>query len=96
MQCLMLTCVSLPSSGITSFIFTKYGQGYYLLTSSEYQKVTLSARYQGDIKCTIELPEGMRPEAPQEPEPQAAGGETAGGGEPAPAAAGGEQPASEG
>lgn len=70
-------------SGITSFIFTKYGQGYYLLTSSEYQKVTLSARYQADVKCTLELAEGMRPEPPKEPEPQPA--------EQAPAAEGGEQ-----
>lgn len=74
-------------SGITSFIFTKYGQGYYLLASSEYQKVTLSARYQGDTKCTIELAEGMRPEAPQEPEAPA--------GEAAAVAEGGEQPASQ-
>jgi len=64
------------SSGITSFIFTKYGQGYYLLSSSEYQKVTLSARHTGEAKCTIELAEGMRPEPVEEPEPVVAAGTT--------------------
>lgn len=63
-------------SGITSFIFTKYGQGFFLLTSSEYQRISLSARMQGDSACTLELAEGMRPEPPPEPEtePEAAAG----------------------
>lgn len=56
-------------NGITSFIFTKYGQGFYLATPSEFQRVTLSARYQGEAQCTITLPEGMRPEPEPEPEP---------------------------
>ncbi|WAQ96727.1 L2GL1-like protein [Mya arenaria] len=62
-------------NGITSFIFTKFGQGFYLFSSSEYQRVTLSARYQGEPKCTMELAEGMRPEPPEELEPEAAGTE---------------------
>ncbi|XP_060562320.1 lethal(2) giant larvae protein homolog 1-like [Ruditapes philippinarum] len=55
-------------NGITSFIFTRYGQGFFLLTSSEYQRISLSARTQGEPTCTLELAEGMRPEPPPEPE----------------------------
>lgn len=83
----MYLCIStinfalLSFSGITSFIFTRYGQGFYLMTSSEYQRVSLSARYSGEAMCTLELAEGMRPEPPPEPEPQPETG--AEGGEPA-------------
>lgn len=72
-------------NGITSFIFTKYGQGFYLITSSEYQRISLSARVQGEPKCTLELAEGMRPEPPPEPETQPEAG-----------AEGGEEQAKEG
>ena len=57
-------------SGITSFVFTKYGQGFYLRTASEFERLTLSARYQTKAKCELELAEGMRPAPPPEPEPQ--------------------------
>ncbi|KAH3872012.1 lethal(2) giant larvae protein homolog 1-like isoform X2 [Dreissena polymorpha] len=57
-------------NGITSFLFTKFGQGFYLFSSSEYQRVTLSARYQGEPKCTLQLAEGMRPERPVEEQNQ--------------------------
>lgn len=61
-------------NGITSFIFTRYGQGFYLLTSSEYQRVSLSARTSGEPRCTLELAEGMRPARPAEEEKGAEGG----------------------
>ncbi|XP_053393293.1 lethal(2) giant larvae protein homolog 1-like isoform X2 [Mercenaria mercenaria] len=70
-------------NGITSFIFTKYGQGFFLLTSSEYQRISLSARVQGEPMCTLELAEGMRPEPPPEPETQPEPEAGAEGGEPA-------------
>lgn len=53
--------------GISSFIFTKHGQGFYLLSSSEYARVTLSSRNVTEPNCMVELKEGMRPEP--EPEP---------------------------
>ncbi|CAG2248230.1 LLGL [Mytilus edulis] len=54
-------------TGISSFIFTKHGQGFYLLSSSEYARVTLSSRNVTEPNCMVELKEGMRPEP--EPEP---------------------------
>lgn len=54
-------------TGISSFIFTKHGQGFYLLSSSEYARVTLSSRNVTEPHCTVELKDGMRPE----PSPEA-------------------------
>ncbi|XP_052070138.1 lethal(2) giant larvae protein homolog 1-like isoform X2 [Mytilus californianus] len=55
-------------TGISSFIFTKHGQGFYLLSSSEYARVTLSSRNVTEPNCTVELKDGMRPEPEPEPE----------------------------
>lgn len=55
--------------GISSFTFTKYGQGFFLVSASEYSRVTLSARNITEPMCDVELAEGMRPEQPSEPEP---------------------------
>lgn len=57
-------------NGITSFIFTKYGQGFYLRTPSEFERLTLSARYKTQASCEIELAEGMRPQLVPEPQPE--------------------------
>ncbi|VDH99093.1 lethal(2) giant larvae protein [Mytilus galloprovincialis] len=66
-------------TGISSFIFTKHGQGFYLLSSSEYARVTLSSRNVTEPNCMVELKEGMRPEPEPEPvvvvEPQKEEGE---------------------
>lgn len=56
-------------SGISSFTFTKQGQGFFLNSPSEYIRVTLSSRYVTEPNCAIELQEGMRPEPEPEPEP---------------------------
>ena len=56
-------------TGISSFIFTRHGQGFYLLSSSEYARITLSSRNVTEPNCSVELKEGMRPEPVPEPEP---------------------------
>lgn len=57
-----------PCSGISSFIFAKNGQGFYLSCSSEFCRTSLSKRYVTQPQCTVELQEGMRPEPePEEP-----------------------------
>lgn len=56
-------------NGISSFTFTKQGQGFFLNSPSEYIRVTLSSRYVTDSNCAVELKEGMRPEPEPEPEP---------------------------
>ncbi|CAH1794883.1 unnamed protein product [Owenia fusiformis] len=56
--------------GISSAVFTKNGQGFYLGSPSEYVRFSLSARYTSTPLCMVELKEGMRP-PPPEPEPEA-------------------------
>lgn len=48
-------------SGISSIVFTKTGQGFYLHSPCEFQRFTLSARDMLEVKCKIDLPEGSRP-----------------------------------
>lgn len=43
--------------GICSFIFTNNGEGFYLKSSSEYQRFTLSARRSDQQECHIKLAE---------------------------------------
>lgn len=57
-------------SGISSFTFSKNGQGFYLQSASEYARVTLSARYVTEPTCSLELKEGMRVVVEDEPEPE--------------------------
>ncbi|XP_033745086.1 LOW QUALITY PROTEIN: LLGL scribble cell polarity complex component 2-like [Pecten maximus] len=59
-------------NGISSFTFTKQGQGFFLNSPSEYIRVTLSSRYVADSNCAVELKEGMRPEPEPEPVVEAA------------------------
>lgn len=49
-------------SGISSFVFTKEGQGLYLHSPSEFTRVTLCPRFVIEPICMLELKEGMRPE----------------------------------
>ncbi|XP_022084942.1 lethal(2) giant larvae protein homolog 1-like isoform X4 [Acanthaster planci] len=58
-------------AGIQSLIFTSRGEGFYLLSPSELERFSLSARYFTEPMCMLELPEGMRP-PPPEPEPEPA------------------------
>lgn len=57
-------------SGISSFTFSKNGQGFYLQSASEYARVTLSARCATEPTCSLELKEGMRVVVEDEPEPE--------------------------
>nr|XP_006817104.1 PREDICTED: lethal(2) giant larvae protein homolog 1-like isoform X3 [Saccoglossus kowalevskii] len=56
-------------TGISSCIFTCRGEGFYLLSPSEFERFSLSARYIKEPMCMLELKEGMRP-TPPEPEPE--------------------------
>ncbi|XP_046335911.1 lethal(2) giant larvae protein homolog 1-like isoform X1 [Haliotis rufescens] len=49
-------------NGISSFVFTKEGQGLYLHSPSEFTRVTLCPRFVIEPICMLELKEGMRPE----------------------------------
>ncbi|GFR33149.1 lethal(2) giant larvae protein homolog 1 [Trichonephila clavata] len=56
-------------NGISSVVFTKNGQAFYLHSPCEFQRFTLSARDILEAKCKIDLPEGARPPPPiSEPE----------------------------
>ncbi|XP_046918494.2 LLGL domain-containing protein l(2)gl [Dermatophagoides farinae] len=43
--------------GISSLVFTNTGEGFYLKSSSEYQRFSLSARRAGHLECHIKLEE---------------------------------------
>ncbi|XP_064594981.1 lethal(2) giant larvae protein homolog 1-like isoform X2 [Liolophura sinensis] len=55
-------------NGISSFIFTRNGQGFFLSSASEFVRVSLSAQLITLPLCEVELKEGMRPEPEPEPE----------------------------
>lgn len=48
-------------SGISSLCFTKHGEALYLHSSSELQRVSLSAQHITQAHCHLELPPGVRP-----------------------------------
>ncbi|GLG99587.1 Uncharacterized protein GBIM_06018 [Gryllus bimaculatus] len=50
-------------NGISSLTFTKNGEAFYLHSSSELQRITLSASTITQPRCCLELPEGARPKA---------------------------------
>ncbi|XP_050394221.1 lethal(2) giant larvae protein homolog 1 isoform X2 [Patella vulgata] len=54
-------------NGIASFIFTKDGQAFYLKSSSEFDRITLSPRHVTCALGMLDLKEGMRPD----PDPEA-------------------------
>uniref|UniRef100_A0A3B3TG38 LLGL scribble cell polarity complex component 2 n=1 Tax=Paramormyrops kingsleyae TaxID=1676925 RepID=A0A3B3TG38_9TELE len=43
-------------SGIASCVFTKHGQGFYLISPSEFERFSLSARWIVEPKCLVEVP----------------------------------------
>ncbi|GBM95723.1 Lethal(2) giant larvae 1 [Araneus ventricosus] len=56
-------------NGISSVVFTKTGQAFYLHSPCEFQRFTLSAKDILEAKCRVDLPEGARPPPPvSEPE----------------------------
>jgi lethal(2) giant larvae protein len=64
-------------SGISSYVFTKDGQGFYLQSPSEFSRISLSAiNTNASARCELELAEGLRPPPPEpkQEEPVAAEG----------------------
>lgn len=57
-------------NGISSVVFTKTGQGFYLHSPCEFQRYTLSAKDMLEVKCKIDLPEGSRPPPPVKEAPK--------------------------
>ncbi|XP_056285013.1 LLGL scribble cell polarity complex component 2 isoform X2 [Pseudoliparis swirei] len=43
-------------SGIASCVFTKHGQGFYLISPSEFERFSVSARYLVEPRCLVEVP----------------------------------------
>ncbi|XP_068161098.1 LLGL scribble cell polarity complex component 2 isoform X1 [Antennarius striatus] len=43
-------------SGIASCVFTKHGQGFYLISPSEFERFSLSTRYVVEPRCLVEAP----------------------------------------
>uniref|UniRef100_UPI0037E8AAC8 LLGL scribble cell polarity complex component 2 isoform X1 n=1 Tax=Semicossyphus pulcher TaxID=241346 RepID=UPI0037E8AAC8 len=43
-------------SGIASCVFTKHGQGFYLISPSEFERFSLSTRFVVEPRCLVELP----------------------------------------
>uniref|UniRef100_A0AAR2KWH1 LLGL scribble cell polarity complex component 2 n=1 Tax=Pygocentrus nattereri TaxID=42514 RepID=A0AAR2KWH1_PYGNA len=48
-------------SGIASCVFTKHGQGLYLISPSEFERFSLSARWVVEPRCLVEAPSETRP-----------------------------------
>jgi lethal(2) giant larvae protein len=53
--------------GINSCVFTRFGEGFYLGSPSEFIRFAITAKHSVKPCYTIELKEGMRP-VPPEPE----------------------------
>uniref|UniRef100_A0A3P8WL87 LLGL scribble cell polarity complex component 2 n=1 Tax=Cynoglossus semilaevis TaxID=244447 RepID=A0A3P8WL87_CYNSE len=43
-------------SGIASCVFTKHGQGFYLISPSEFERFSLSTRFVVEPRCLVEVP----------------------------------------
>ncbi|XP_067128411.1 lethal(2) giant larvae protein homolog 1 isoform X2 [Centruroides vittatus] len=48
-------------NGISSLVFSKTGEGFYLHSPCEFERFSLSASNITQVLCSIELPEGCRP-----------------------------------
>ncbi|XP_061472152.1 LLGL scribble cell polarity complex component 2 isoform X2 [Rhineura floridana] len=44
-------------SGIASCVFTRYGQGFYLISPSEFERFSLSPKWLVEPRCVVKLPE---------------------------------------
>ncbi|XP_052543791.1 LLGL scribble cell polarity complex component 2 isoform X1 [Tympanuchus pallidicinctus] len=44
-------------SGIASCVFTKYGQGFYLISPSEFERFSLSTKWLVEPRCVVDVPE---------------------------------------
>uniref|UniRef100_A0A8C7N8C5 LLGL scribble cell polarity complex component 1 n=1 Tax=Oncorhynchus kisutch TaxID=8019 RepID=A0A8C7N8C5_ONCKI len=54
-------------SGIASCVFTRNGQGFYLISPSEYQRFSLSAKVITEPLCTVESPPRHNPRGGRQP-----------------------------
>lgn len=54
-------------NGISSLVFTRGGQGFYLHSPCEVLRFSLSVKDITRIRCLVELPEGSRPKVDEEP-----------------------------
>lgn len=59
-------------NGISSLVFTRNGEGFYLHSSSEFRRFSLSTRRIVAPNCCVQLPEGARPLKPVEERPPVA------------------------
>lgn len=48
-------------AGVLSTVLTRHGEGFYLLSSSEWQRFSVGAKFFVHPRCTIVLPDGARP-----------------------------------
>nr|XP_057918282.1 LLGL scribble cell polarity complex component 2 isoform X3 [Doryrhamphus excisus] len=48
-------------SGIASCVFTKHGQGFYLISPSEFERFSLSTRFLVEPRCLVEVPRCSSP-----------------------------------
>ncbi|KAM9745593.1 lethal(2) giant larvae protein homolog 1 isoform 1-T2 [Menidia menidia] len=48
-------------SGIASCVFTKSGQGFYLISPSEYERFSLSAKVLTEPRCSVQLDRPLEP-----------------------------------
>uniref|UniRef100_A0A3Q2DP60 LLGL scribble cell polarity complex component 2 n=1 Tax=Cyprinodon variegatus TaxID=28743 RepID=A0A3Q2DP60_CYPVA len=55
-------------SGIASCVFTKQGQGFYLMSPSEFERFSVSARCLVEPRCLLEAP--LHPVSPSQRRPQ--------------------------
>ncbi|NXH15920.1 L2GL2 protein, partial [Bucco capensis] len=44
-------------SGIASCVFTKHGQGFYLISPSEFERFSLSTKWLVEPRCIVDMPE---------------------------------------
>ncbi|XP_037611029.1 LLGL scribble cell polarity complex component 2 isoform X1 [Sebastes umbrosus] len=59
-------------SGIASCVFTKHGQGFYLISPSEFERFSLSTRCVVEPRCLVELPLRSGSSTQRRPQPDGA------------------------
>uniref|UniRef100_A0A1A8PJX9 LLGL scribble cell polarity complex component 2 n=2 Tax=Nothobranchius rachovii TaxID=451742 RepID=A0A1A8PJX9_9TELE len=59
-------------SGIASCVFTRQGQGFYLISPSEFERFSLSTRFLVEPHCLVEPPFHSGPLSQHQPEPDGA------------------------
>ncbi|XP_062886919.1 LLGL scribble cell polarity complex component 2 [Mobula hypostoma] len=57
-------------SGIASCVFTKSGQGFYLISPSEFERFSVSSKFVVEPRCVIDIDEGLGTRTSQQRIPQ--------------------------